>query len=226
MTQEVAVHICTIMWSNYLPLIKEAADVLGISLSSFSTKQLNTAPDLLDQVKSSLRSADCILLYWTNDAYWDELEVEIRALRDRIPVVVVGSDPSFWALSSVAPETVATVYRYVLYNGRDNLTNMLRFLIHSIFEQNIDYAEPEEIPWQGIYHPEGSEVFQETESYLSYYRSKLGFMPSDFVGILYSRSAWATGNLNIERSLVTALEESGPRRDSRFSLSAERSRPR
>ncbi len=209
MTQEVAVHICTIMWSNYLPLIKEAADVLGISLSSFSTKQLNTAPDLLDQVKSSLRSADCILLYWTNDAYWDELEVEIRALRDRIPVVVVGSDPSFWALSSVAPETVATVYRYVLYNGRDNLTNMLRFLIHSIFEQNIDYAEPEEIPWQGIYHPEGSEVFQETESYLSYYRSKLGFMPSDFVGILYSRSAWATGNLNIERSLVTALEEQG-----------------
>ena len=167
-------HICTIMWSNYLPLIKEAADVLGIRLTSFSTKQLNTTPGLLDQVKSSLRSADCILLYRTMDAYWDELETEIRALRDRIPVVVVGSDPSFWVLSSVAPEKVATVYRYILFNGRENIANMLRFLMHNIFEQGIDYNEPEEMPWQGIYHPEGSEVFQDTESYLSWYRTRLG----------------------------------------------------
>lgn len=199
-------HISTIMWSSYVPLIKEAADELGISLSSFSTKQLNTTPSLVDDAKSSFRYADCILLYRTNDAFWDEIEPEIESLRNRIPVVVVGSDPSFWALSSVAPEMVATVYRYILYNGRHNIANMLRFLMHGLFGHGVQYREPEEVPWQGIYHPAGPEVFQDTESYLSWYNARHGKEPRHFIGLLYPRSSWATGNLDIERSLIDAFE--------------------
>ncbi|AFM28047.1 cobaltochelatase subunit CobN [Desulfomonile tiedjei] len=202
-------HICTVMWSNYLPLIKEAADELGITLTSFSTKQLNMTPGLVDEVKSSLRSADCILLYRTMEGFWDELEPEIRELRDHIPVVVVGSDPSFWALSSIAPETVATVYRYILFNGRENMANMLRYLMHSLFGQDIKYGEPEEVPWQGIYHPAGPDLFQETDAYLSWYRDWLGVEPLQFVGLLYLRTAWATGNLDVERSLIAAFERLG-----------------
>ena len=134
-------NICTIMWSNYLPLVKEATDALGIGLTSYSTKQLNTASALLDTVKSELGKADMILLYRTNDAFWDEIEPEIRDLRDRIPVVIVGSDPSFWVLSSVEPELAATAYRYILFNGRDNIANMMRYLVHHLFDQTIDFAE-------------------------------------------------------------------------------------
>lgn len=199
-------HICTVMWSNYLPLIKEAADALGIRLTSFSTKQINSTPGLMDEVKSSLRTADCILAYRTAEAYWDELEPEIQSLRDRIPVVVVGGDPSYWAISSVAPEIVATVYRYILYNGRENLENMLRYLLHSLFDEGVPYRDPEEVPWQGIYHPSGEDVFQDTDSYLSWYTSWLGRLPKRFVGVLYSRAAWATNNLDVERVLFRTLE--------------------
>lgn len=198
------------MWSNYLPLIKEAADALGISLSSYSTKQMNMTPGLIQEVKASLRSADCILLYRTMEGFWDELEPEIRELRDRIPVVVVGSDPSFWALSSIAPEMVATVYRYILFNGRENMANMLRYLMHSVFGQDLAYSEPEEVAWQGIYYPAGgAEVFQDTEAYLSWYKARLGREPRHFVGLLYLRTAWATGNLEIERSLIATFEAQG-----------------
>jgi cobaltochelatase CobN len=194
------------MWSNYLPLIKDAADAMGITLTSYSTKQLNMTPALIQEVKSNLRSADCILLYRTMEGFWDELEPEIREVRDRIPVVVVGSDPSYWALSSIAPETVATVYRYILFNGRENMANMLRYLMHNLFGQDVNYSEPEEVPWQGIYHPAGSELFQDTESYLSWYIQRLKRRPRHFVGLLYLRTAWATGNLDIERALVAAFE--------------------
>jgi cobaltochelatase CobN len=197
------------MWSNYLPLIKEAADELGITLTSFSTKQLNMVPGIVSEVKSALRSADCILLYRTMEGYWDELEPEIHELRSRIPVIVVGSDPSFWALSSIAPETVATVYRYILFNGRENMANMLRYLMHSLFDRDITYNDPEEVPWQGIYHPAGTELFQDTASYLSWYKDWLGVEPRQFVGLLYLRTAWATGNLGVERSLIAALEKQG-----------------
>ncbi len=202
-------HICTIMWANYLPLIKEAAHGIGIRLTSFSTKQLNTTPGLVDDAKAVLRSADFILLYRTNDGFWDELEPEIRGLRDRIPVVSVSSDPSFWELSSVAPEIVGTAYRYILYNGFDNMSHMLRYLMHHLFDQSITFNEPEEVPWQGISHPAGPEVFQDTAAYLSWYTHYLGTLPHQFVGLLYSRSAWATDNVDVERSLVAAFEGMG-----------------
>ena len=197
------------MWSNYLPLIKEAADSLGISLSSFSTKQLSHTPGLVNEVKASFRSADCILLYRTMEGFWDEIEPEVRELRDRIPVVVVGSDPSFWALSSIAPEIVATIYRYILYNGRENMANMLRYLLHSLFDQDVKYGKPEEVPWQGIFHPAGTELFPDTESYLSWYTARLGMEPRHLIGLLYLRTAWATGNLEVERTLVASLEAQG-----------------
>lgn len=199
-------HVCTIMWANYLPLMREAADELGIDFSSFSTKQLNTTSGLVDEAKSLFMTADCIIVYRTNDPFWDEIEPEIRGLRDRIPVVSVSSDPSFWELSSVSPETVATVYRYLLYNGRDNMANMLRYLLNSLFDETVSFNEPEEIPWQGISHPSSSLVFQDTASYLDWYLPRFDRPRVGFVGLMYTRSAWATDNVEIEQSLVATLE--------------------
>jgi len=202
-------NICTIMWSNYLPMVSTAAGELNISLTSFSTKQLNTTPALIDEARARLRDADCILLYRTNDSFWAELEPDILDLRERVPVVVVGSDPSFWGLSTVAPEVVATAYRYILNNGQANITNMLRFLMHHISDQTVSFTEPQEMAWQGIYHPAHEEVFTDTESYRAWYAT---YRPQNFptcVGVLYSRSAWATRNIEIERSLISALESRG-----------------
>lgn len=199
-------HIVSIMWANYLPLMKEAADALGIRLSPFSTKQLNVNPALIDEVRSLLPRADCILVYRTNDTFWDEIEPEIRELRSRIPVVSISSDPSFWELSSVSPEAVATVYRYVLYSGKDNILNMLRFLVHYLFDASVVFEEPAEVSWEGICHPEWPRVFQDTEAYLSWYRMHLPFEPRQLVGLLYPRSSWATENLEVERTLIRALE--------------------
>lgn len=201
--------ICTIMWSNYLPLVKEAARKLRVTLTSFSTKQLNTTPALIDEARACLREADCILLYRTNDSFWDELEPEIRELRERIPVVVIGSDPSLWALSTLSPELVATAYRYILNNGQENITNMLRFLVHHLFDRTIDFTEPQEMAWQGIFHPAHDVVFDDTEAYLTWYEEYLSSAPDAYVGVLYSRSAWATRNIEIERSLISALEARG-----------------
>lgn len=197
------------MWSTYLPLLKEAADTLNIELLSYSNKQINTRPEIVKKVQSDMALADLILLYRTNDAFWEEIEDDLKRLRQRIPIVVMGSDPSYWALSTVNPETVATVYRYLLFNGKDNLLNMLKYLLHSLFDSSVNFEPPEEIPWQGIFHPGMKKGYQTTEEYLSEYEQHLAFKPSAFLGILYSRSSWITGNLEIEKSLVLSLEKKG-----------------
>jgi cobaltochelatase CobN len=205
--------IFTVMWSSYLPLIKEASVNLGLKLSAYSNKQININPEITKNIFSELKEADLIILYRTDDAFWEEIEKEIKDLEGRIPVVVIGSDPSYWTLSTVNPEIVATVYKYILFNGRDNIANMLRYLLHNLFDNSVAFMQPEEIPWQGIFHPGMVRIFYSTEEYLSEYQSGIqnsgGRTPDSYIGILYSRSNWATGNLGMEKALISSLEQRG-----------------
>ena len=120
--------IFTILWASYLPLIRDAANELSVELAAYSTKQLNLQPDFVSDAILDMGEADLILLYRTSDAFWNDVDHALAALNGRIPVVAVGSDPSLWASSTVQPELVATAYNYLLFNGRDNMANMLKFL--------------------------------------------------------------------------------------------------
>ncbi|MBN1380345.1 MAG: cobaltochelatase subunit CobN [Deltaproteobacteria bacterium] len=200
-------NVFTIMWSSYLPLLKEAADHLAIELTAYSNKQLNGFPDLLGDAVRAMKKADLILLYRTNDAFWEELDPDLNAVKTDKPVVVIGSDPSFWPLSSVRPEICARAYQYVLFNGRENMDNLLRYLVHSLFDESVGFTEPRDVPWQGIFHPALDRVFQATDDYLDAYRRHLSFEPEAHVGILYSRSSWVTDNLAVEKNLIAALEK-------------------
>ncbi len=206
MEKEKKVKFVTVMWASYLPLMKEAADRLGVELVSFSTKLLNIDPGICTSAVAAMREADLVLLYRTNDPFWDDIEEEVKSAGKRIPVVVIGSDPSFWPLSNVNPEIAAAVYRYVLFNGSGNMANMLRCLIHHFFSDTTTYGEPEEVPWQGIYHPGMGELFLSTEAYLEEYKRRLHAPPRAYVGLLYSRSNWATRNLEIEKRMVAEFE--------------------
>ena len=201
--------IFTIMWASYLPLLKEAAAELNIDLIAYSSKQLNLCPEIISDAVENMKTADMILLYRTSESFWDDIEDELSLLQKRIPVVIVGSDPSLWTASTVNPEIVATVYNYLLFNGRENISHMLRFLLHNIFQEPILFKEPEAISWQGIHHPGMNNLFDSTADYLAEYSKTLSFKPTAYVGVLYSRSNWATGNLDVERFFISNLEKRG-----------------
>lgn len=201
--------IFTIMWSSYLPLLKQAAGDLHLDLLSYSGKQLNLHPEMITAAERDMKTADMILLYRTNDVFWEEIEKILDEVSSHIPVVVVGSDPAYWAKSTVSPEIVATVYNYILFNGRDNIANMLRFLLHHLACMPLSFNKPEEIPWQGIYHPGTDKMFSSAEVYLADYLSAFSARPWAKVGLLYSRSSWVTRNLEIEKQLIRMLEDRG-----------------
>lgn len=207
MERERKVKILTIMWANWLPLVKEAADGLGIDLVSYSTRFLNMNPGACRDAAAAMRDAELILLYRTNDPFWEEIEAEVKLAAGRIPVVAVGSDPSLWSLSNVNPEIVAAVYCYLLFNGRRNIADMFRFLLHRFFHGEPGYGEPEEVPWQGIWHPAMERLFDSTAAYLAEYERLLGGRPETLVGLLFSRSNWVVRNLGIEKHLIAAFEK-------------------
>ncbi|MDP2268647.1 MAG: cobaltochelatase subunit CobN, partial [Deltaproteobacteria bacterium] len=153
--------------------------------------------------------ADCILLYRTSDPLWDELEVDIRAAGERCPIIVVGSDPTLWGLSTVRMEVAAATYNYILYNGHENLNNLLKYLRAKVMGEDVCYAEPSPVAWEGLHHPLLDCVFSSTDDYLAVYRSALGEPRLGWVGVLYSRSNWVNKNLEVEKALIAELEGLG-----------------
>ncbi|RLA91950.1 MAG: hypothetical protein DRG69_09510, partial [Deltaproteobacteria bacterium] len=95
----------SIMWSSYVSLLKAGVDKVGhFELLVYSNKQIAQRPEILEEVKQELKKADLILFYRTHDPFWEVIEEEIKALEGRLPVIVIGSDPSYWRLSTVNPE--------------------------------------------------------------------------------------------------------------------------
>jgi len=196
-------NLLSIMWASYVPVLKEAVQRTGIfRLQAYSTKQLTVEPDLLERVRRDLKQADLILLYRTADGFWEVLEEELRGLGGRIPLVVVGPDPSCWGLSTVSPEIIGTIYRYLLYNGVENFEEMLKFLAASLFSPGMSFQPPQETLWEGVFHPEWGGPFINTADFLDRYPHR----NRPLVGVLCSRTNWVTGNLEVEKALIAALE--------------------
>jgi len=199
-------RILAICWSSYLPLMKASADDLGIDLRAYSTRQAATVPGVLEKIRGDLAAADLVLAYRTNDAFWEELEEDLARAKARLPLVVVGSDPSFMALSNVPWEVASDVYRYLVFNGAQNIRNLFLSLLSRLFGQQRPFTPPVELPWQGIHHPRLNGVFTDREAYLRAYESSLPFTPRAYVGLLYPRTNWVTGNMGVERAVIEALE--------------------
>ena len=106
-----------------------------MELSAWSTKQIKREPGSVARIAAEIDKADFVLLYRTSDDFWEELEQVVLDVKDRVPVVVVGPEPSFSALSNVNPEITATVYRYILFGGAGNMRNMLGYLRASFSEE-------------------------------------------------------------------------------------------
>ena len=61
------------------------------------------------------------------------------------------------------------------------------------------------MPWQGIYHSRADTYFENLEDYLAWYKPK----DAPTVGLLISRYYWVNGTLDIENTLIEALETLG-----------------
>jgi cobaltochelatase CobN len=168
---------------------------------------LEESEDELAKAIDSLRTADVILVYHTADFFWERMDRELAEIKKSVPVISLGPDPSYWAQSTVSPEIVTTCHRYITNNGDENFTNLLLYLRHELFGDAVVAAPPADLPWEGLYHPDAPAAFSSPEEYLSWYEPAHPAAPR--VGLVFSRTSWAAGNVALEDRLIRSLEEEG-----------------
>ncbi len=147
--------LATITWSSELPLLLQGAKVIGLDIEAWSSSQL-ADPRSLEKCIESLKEAQIILLHPSSDACWDEI---IPALDPKSLVISFGRDPSHWMLSTVSLEITTMVNRYILLGGPGNYKNMLLYISNKVLGVDCDYEPPQELLWQGLYHPRSQTPF-------------------------------------------------------------------
>ncbi|AEH23761.1 cobaltochelatase subunit CobN [Pyrococcus yayanosii] len=105
------------------------------------------------------------------------------------------------SLTNVPEEVIIKAKTYYVLGGEKNLRNLVRFLA-SLTGKAIEYEEPEEVPMDGIYHPDLG-TFESLDRYLEVYTKR------PLVGVLFWRSAWLYKEFKLIRELIKALEEEG-----------------
>ncbi len=199
-------RIGAIMWASHHSVLNAAASELDfVELIAKSSRDLEKDSDRAESFAASLSSCDVLLLYKTGETFWELIDSELRQISGsgkRVPAVCIGYDPTYWANSTVSPEIVTKSQRYVTMGGKENFTNLLRYLAREVCNLEVSYEDPKELPWQGIYHPDAPGVFDSIQEYLEWYPHR----DRALVGILFSRFYWANQNCEVEKALVRALE--------------------
>ncbi len=203
------ITIAAIMWNSYIPLFVQAAKKNGINLLIHSTRELEEDPQKIDNALAEMEGADIIILYRTGSLFWDTIEDQIRSFGKNRPIIAVGYESSYWLLSNVDARIVMTAYTYLMLNGANNSENLLLFLSKELLNAPFFPQPPEQIPWEGIYHPDAESYFTIMKDYLSWYRERRTDTGEPYIGLLISRTAWITNNHAIEDLVIRYLENEG-----------------
>ncbi len=198
--------ILAIVWQSYYNIIlRTSKNIKDLSLKVYSARVLDSEPQRLEEVFKEIEEAQIIFLYRSNETVWEEIEKRIKSEQTKAKVVCLGHDPSYWMLSNVEPELLSKAYSYLVINGEKNVTNMFRFIVNKLLDNDISYEEPEQIPWEGLYHPEADRIITDIDDYFNWYKMK----DAPTLGILFSRHHWINGNTEVEDLLIKKLEERG-----------------
>jgi len=191
--------IVSITWSSELPLLLQGARELSLDLEAWSYTQLSDLYEL-EKCLESLKKAQLVLVHPSSDPCWDEI---IPAMDPMTPAISFGRDPSQWATSNVSMEITGMVNKYILFGGPENYKNMLKYVCQKALGMDYDPLPPEELLWQGLYHPRSKIAFPTMEEYLEWYGSK----DRPTVGITFSRTYWANRDLALVDAVITELEK-------------------
>ena len=163
--------IIAIVWQSYYNILRRAAKNLEnfVEIQIHSARALQNNPQRLQKVISELTSVDLLFLYRSSEPFWDEVDKLIKSKELKGSTICLSHDPTYWTLSTVRPEVVSRAYAYLVVNGEENMTNMLKFLASEEVGILLDYDPPKEILWEGLYHPRANGIFTDIGSFLNWY---------------------------------------------------------
>ena len=199
--------ITAIVWHSAAARLREAADSISdeINAAIYSGRALGEETESFTGLCEDIDNSDILLLNVTaGDAVWDDI---LDYIRDKdIKKVYIGANATEHIKDEEGLKDSAVCNDYYSYNGKENLTNLLRYAAFLAGDKDIEYKEAVETPWQGIFHPSDPETeYEDAESFFEKYpRSEKGV-----IALLVARGSRINNDLETEKEIVRQIEEKG-----------------
>jgi len=216
--------IAAIVWNSHAEALARAAEAQDwLHLRLFPAKSLEDNAEKLAEAMVELAGADCVFLYRSTEAFWEEIEPRLKEIGASVPIVCLSYDPSLWGLSNARAELVQDAHRYVTYGGAQNVANMLKSFAREFGGPefaSLNVPPPAPVPWEGLWHPDmptgngARRHFACLADYLAWYAGHCWGRPlaaGPWVGILLGRHFWVNEALEVEQRLIHDLESLGLR---------------
>ncbi len=175
-----------------------------MDITLFSIKEIQENDEIMEKFWATAGEADAIVLYWTNDGFWEEVAARIGNIGTKV-IVTTSFDPTNWGRAATVDLGIcARAYAYIAKGGQENYRLLLEFVAHQV-DSRIPASDPVPMPWQGILNPSNFKVYETAADYWQGNPPKFG----DTVGLLLSRSTFTNADGALERKLIAALEEHG-----------------
>ena len=113
-------------------------------------------------------------------------------------------DPELSAEGSLPLRISGVVFDYLIRGGALNFINLAGFLSQVCSGTEPTVAAPQDLPWEGVYHPDAP-AGEDAEAWLvARHRAE-----TPTVGVLFYRAQWISGDLAFVDALIHAIEERG-----------------
>lgn len=113
-------------------------------------------------------------------------------------------DPELSAEGSLPLRISGVVFDYLIRGGVPNFVNLSSFLSQVCSGTDANAAPPQDLPWEGVYHPEAP-AGEDAEAWLTARHQP----EAPTVGVLFYRAQWVSGDLAFVDALIHAIEERG-----------------
>lgn len=198
--------IVAIMWhgsynilSKLKPRLKEYTNI-----KIYSSRLLDEEKQDIDELIKDIETCDALILNKTStDGIWDEIDNIIDNVENT--KVYVGGESSLFITNKKGLEVSSKCNTYITYSGEENWINMIKYILYDVLNEKITYKQPIEIPWDGIYHCDTDKIFISTKDYLKYKKQST----KGTIGLITSRGYWVNRNIEIEKTLIKAIEDKG-----------------
>jgi cobaltochelatase CobN len=100
-----------------------------------------------------------------------------------VPTLIISPNRDQPSVCTVEPEDKQKIMKYLRYGGKTNFENLLLYIANRFTGSNYDFSLPEEIRWEGIYHPDFDRLVT-----LDEYAEKKLALGKPTVGVLFHTS--------------------------------------
>ena len=199
--------ITAIVWHSTAVRLKTAGKELKgiVDAKIYSGRNLDEEKESFDELCRDIYSSDILLLNVTSgDSIWDDIFAYIDD-KD-IKKIYIGANATEFIKDSETLENSAKCNDYYTFSGTVNLINLLKYAACLAGDKEIDYEEPVQTPWEGIFHPDDPD--KEYESPDDYFKE---YPKSDkgVIAILVARGSKINNDLEPEKEIIKQIEEKG-----------------